>query len=136
MKKLTFALAVSMIIHSAAFAASGVVELKVVKAEGLGNGCKMTIEAVNKSDISFNSFSPKIRFVDDKGNHIDTKSVPVNNIRPGKTFSDWFQIQNAACSEIASGDIEQIEFCKVNGDYMKGCESLISLPAGMIKLTK
>lgn len=136
MKKLAIAFAMSMIVHSAAFAASGVVELKVVKTEDGKSGCTVTVEAVNKTDISFNSFSPKIRFVDDKGNHIDTKSVAVNNIRPGKTFSDWFQVRNATCSEIASGDIEQIEFCKVNGDYMKGCESLISLPAGVIKLTK
>ena len=65
MKKLAIAFAMSMIVHSAAFAASGVVELKIVKTEDGKSGCTVTVEAVNKTA----SVAAAVRFPASRPNH-------------------------------------------------------------------
>lgn len=136
MKKLAIAFAMSMIVHSAAFAASGVVELKVIKAEDERNSCRVTVEAVNKTDVTFDQFSPKIRFMDNDQKYIDAQTSFFRSLRPGKSLSDLSAIKNIKCSEISSANIEAVAFCYVEGNLTRDCESLIALPAGVIKLTK
>lgn len=113
----------------------GSIKIKIISRRDFNGGCYLTLEANNSTSSTIDIFYTKIKFTDLNGVYIDAPTFLLRHIRPGKTFTDDSKIENISCSEVELGVIEQVTFCEINGKQSNGCEALIKLPPGILKLT-
>lgn len=125
----------TLIFNVAATAAEVTVDIRVVKSETYFAGtqdvlCKVSGETTNRTPTTIESFTVRLQFYDTDNQFIGTGDWIYENMRPKKTMITQAYVKSVTCEEIGKVVLDSVPFCKINGLYRKGCESLLKVAGG------